>query len=83
VADASNARTVEVSPGARVTGIDIELVRRPVFHVTVRASAASGLVIGNVYLELAQGIEGLGLSFSASGKNPDGDLEFRGVPPGA
>jgi len=87
VTDPAAARTVEVGSGARLTGIDVTLVRGRVFRVSGRVSAAEGLEVSNLWLYPAVypaiGFDNLSLSFATETKNRTGDFEFRGVPEGS
>jgi protocatechuate 3,4-dioxygenase beta subunit len=78
VTDAATARTVEVGPGARVSGIDIPLVRAHVFRVTIQAS---GVAVNDMYLSSNPEMESLALHFRAA-RNNAGDFEFPAVPAG-
>jgi hypothetical protein len=87
VTDPALARTIELSSGARLAGIDISLVRGRVFRVTGRASAAQGLEASNLWLYPstypATNFQNLSLSFSTHTKSRNGDFEFSGVPEGS
>lgn len=82
VQDPSAARPVELSAGARVTGIDITLSRSRTVTVKGRASAPAGMRMSGVELNLAgveSGEPGLHMFTPVSQRD---DFEFHDVPPG-
>ncbi len=81
--DPAAARPVEVASGARVTGVDIPLVRSRVFRVTVHVTAPAGLVVGAVSLDSGPGVEGLGMKLRGQRTTATDDFEIRGVPSGS
>ena len=83
VVDPAAARPVEVASGARVTGVDIPLVRSRVFRVTVHVTAPAGLVVGAVSLDSGPGVEGLGMKLRGQRTTATDDFEIRGVPSGS
>lgn len=83
VVDPAGAQTIAVTPGARLMGVDITLVRSPVFRVTVLPSIGAGLTMRGLRLLPAHDFEGLGLTFNTPVKKGSGEFEFYGVPPGA
>ncbi len=82
VQDPSAARTVDVAPGARVTGIDIALTRSRTVSVKGRTSAPPGMHMSGVELDYATGGSGQpGLHLFAPVNQRD-EFEFHEVPPG-
>jgi hypothetical protein len=81
VTDAALARMVEVGPGAQVTGVDIPMVRAPVYRVTVIPSAPPGATISGMFLDSNPESLLLSLNFPAT-RNKKGDFEFPAVPAG-
>jgi hypothetical protein len=81
VTDPALARMVEVGPGAQVAGVDIPLVRAPVYHVTVIASAPPGATVSSMFLASNPDSLPLSLIFPAM-RNKQGDFEFPAVPAG-
>ncbi|HKE29750.1 MAG TPA: carboxypeptidase-like regulatory domain-containing protein [Bryobacteraceae bacterium] len=83
VLDPSAARPVEVTPGARVTGIDITLSRSVTQRVTGHVTVGAGATLAGISLKYAGGADGdAGFEFTAKRK-PNGDFEFPAVPPGS
>jgi len=75
VRDRAVAASIEVAAGARLTGIDVTLLRTRVFSITGRVTLPSGLDRVTVSLKDHE--------FQTSTKNPNGDFELRGVPAGS
>ncbi len=82
VADPAAARPVEVGTGARVSGVDITLVRSRVFRVTVQASTP-GVTLQDAWLFNASRLERFGLQMRTEIRNQAGEFVFNGVPPGS
>jgi protocatechuate 3,4-dioxygenase beta subunit len=83
VQDPSAARPVEVTPGARVTGIDITLPRSVTQRVTGHVTVGDGAKLAGVSLKYAGGAGGdAGFEFTAKRK-PNGYFEFPAVPRGS
>jgi uncharacterized surface anchored protein len=86
VTDLAAARIVEVGQGARLTRIDISMVRGHVFNVRGHVMGGAG---EQMYLNLyklfypGNGVGKVGLSLGAWSKGKTGDFEFRGVPQGS
>jgi hypothetical protein len=78
VPDGAAARFVEVGPGARVTGIDIPLVRAATYRVAVQTG---GVPVNDLFLTSNPDSLMLALYFRAV-KNRAGDFEFSAVPAG-
>jgi hypothetical protein len=83
VTDPAVARMIEVSPGDRLTNIDISLVRARVFRVTGSVLAPPGLEIRKLDLSLypSAGFESLYPYFRIAPEG--GAFAFRGVPQGS
>jgi hypothetical protein len=82
VVDAAAAGTVEVASGARVTGVDIALVRTATVPVKGVVSMPAGLRVGNISLNYA-GLDSEELFPSVfTSVDEKGEFEFRQVPPG-
>ena len=78
--DPSTARPVEITAGARVTGVDIALIRSRVHKVSVHIDAPKGL---EVSASLSYSTEGFGDVGIPRTVNNSGDTEIIGVPPGS
>jgi hypothetical protein len=76
VQDRAVATPIVVVAGARVSGIDITLLRTRVFNVTGRVIQPGGAAADRVSLELKDYLH-------TATKNADGDFELRGVAPGS
>jgi hypothetical protein len=79
--DLSGARPLELTPGTRLSGIDINLIRSRLGGVIVHVDAPAGmdLVVG-----LRNGGPGVDATIQRSGeKNREGDFEMRDVPLGS
>lgn len=82
VQDPAAAGTVEVVAGARVTGVDITLVRSSMVRVRGHVTIPAGMQIGNVSINYA-GVESDDLrGRQSTNVNDKGEFEFRQVPPG-
>jgi protocatechuate 3,4-dioxygenase beta subunit len=83
VTELAQAAPIEVSAGQRVTGIDVTLVRSPVFRVRGRVLNVPSANRMTVSLRDSRngGMRDHGLSTSTL--NATGEFEFRGVPPGS
>lgn len=77
--DPSGARAIDVAPGGRATGIDIAIIRSPLYKVSVHVDAPTGFR-GGAALQYA--IEGFGWIGNSRNINPQ-DVEINGVPPGS
>lgn len=83
VPDPVGARPVEVTPGARVTGIDITLPRSTTQRVTGHVAIGAGASLRKVVLTYAsERGGGAGFEFEAKHKS-NGDFLFPAVPPGS
>jgi hypothetical protein len=83
VQDPAAARSVDVTPGARVTGVDITLPRSVTQRVTGHVTVGAGARLAGVNLKYVGGAGGdAGFEFTAKRK-PNGDFEFPAVPPGS
>ena len=83
VMDPAAARPVDVSAGARVTGIDIALPRSTTQPVRGHVAVGAGGTLSFIALDYAGGGGGdAGYQFEAR-KKPNGDFEFPAVPPGS
>ncbi len=76
------ARAVDLAAGARVSGIDVTLVRSRLYHVTVKASAGAGIALHDAWLYNAPPEWRYGLVVRSENRTPAGDFLFPGVPPG-
>lgn len=84
VQDPSTATLVEVTPGARVTGIGVTLSRNRLFRVSGYAPFPAQADQGSVILACANGISGVLEQVSASVvQKGDGKFAIEGVPPGS
>src|SRR5262249_31200824 len=83
VTDPATARAVEVGTGARVTGIDITLLRSTTQRVTGNVAIGAAASLRKVVLTYAsEPGGGAGFEFEAKHK-PNGDFVFPAVPPGS
>src|SRR5262249_14521966 len=83
VTDPATARAVEVGPGARVTGIDITLLRSTTQRVTGHVAIGAAASLRKVVLTYAsEPGGGAGFEFEAKHK-PNGDFVCPAVPPGS
>jgi len=79
-ADPSIARLVEVAVGARVTGVDIALIRSRLYRISAHIDAPKGL---DVSAALSYSVDGFGGVGNSRLVDNSGDVEIAGVPPGS
>ena len=79
-ADPAAARPIEIAGGARVTGVDIALIRSRVHKVTVHIDAPRGLEVSASLSYSTEGFDDVGIPRTV---NNSGDVEITGVPPGS
>ena len=82
VTDPAAARPIELALGARLSGIDITLVRSRLYRVTVKPSAGGSAVVRDAWLYNAPPEWRYGLVLRTGARTPSGDFLFPGVPPG-
>lgn len=79
--DHSGARPLDITPGARLSAIDISLIRSRLVRLTVHVDAPAGM---EPTVNLDNGRAGWSPTIQLRGdKNPEGDFEIRNVPPGS
>jgi hypothetical protein len=83
VQDLAVAAPIEVGTGARVTGIDITLLRSRVFAVSGRVDGAAAGRVGITLTECGIGPNIRDFDLRTTTLNADGDFEMRRVPPGS
>ena len=84
VHDVSLAAPIEVATGARLTGIDVTMVRSRVFRISGRVDNPAGT--GRVAVALTERDNRsrlLDFPIRTTTQNASGDFELRGVPPGS
>jgi hypothetical protein len=79
-ADPAAARPIEIAAGARVTGVDIALIRSRVHKVAIHIDAPGGLEVSASLSYSAEGFGDVGIPRTV---NNSGDAEITGVPPGS
>jgi Carboxypeptidase regulatory-like domain len=77
------AAPIEVATGAKVTGIDVMLVRSRVFRVSGRVTNAPATGRVSLVLRDSNNAGWRDFDLQTTTRNVAGDFEFRGIPPGS
>ncbi len=83
VQDLGAATSIEVSSGARISGIDVTLLRTRVFNISGRVTLPGGAGANRVSLTLTDLRTLKDHQLRTATKNGDGDFELRGVASGS